>query len=800
MEILQFPSRPFAVPINRRNLTFPPAPPLHRAQGLSPFKRNRSKPGESNKRPHFQLADVANVELQPDGTLVQRASLEGSSDGSVRGAAPEGPEDAFPSARGDFSGITGRAGSGSGSESSGPHSGVAHSSSGAGAKARKPTLRDYAKKAVKSLETEIIKDQKRMGFVNEIYDASVRAGDETAEPFVSPIRRRRATDASGKDLATRRTEREALEKGAKVTAEPGSSSLEARADADAGHGTMSLTFRSGEGEELEPTNSDRSTRSFPTSIGSHDKLKAGAHDDEVEDVWLEAVRLLRLRTWIFMDDPNSSPMAHLTSMIIFALIMISSVTFCLETMSAYEDPQHKDAFWIIECLCIAAFTLEYGLKLLCCPDVKKFVVHPLNLVDLISILPFYLELAISSADGGSSRIFRAIRLVRVFRVIKLGSRSGKLNVVTRTMRESLDMLATMFFLLTLTVLVFATLVYFAERGEEYPTEGIFARKVDVVCTDLALSTHGSDITAEDGSLVNGCERVASPYKSIPDSFWWTMVTLMTVGYGDQVPITAAGRLVACLAMLTSVLLMALPISVIGSEFTQQWMDYKKQVAEISGRGRKAAPRFLEVCNHLKTHLQIVDEVMRKMRDMQMDIDERSLRVKQIVRLHEKEAQALQRKVLNLTHGEHAIGVLLREKQAKDRAQSNRRLRRELRELLDEREQLRKAAQTASLLISTKLPEIITKCLDNCMFIKETSERDYELVVAEIDELTFRAAEWHSARARFISTKSGVFGAAKPRAHREIKVAGISAPGSPKTPGRGRAEARGTPPKSVGPRL
>ena len=744
--------------------------------------------------------DVANVELHPDGTLAKRDSLEGSSDGSVRGAAPAGPEDASPSASGDLSEIVGRAGSGNGSDSSGFHQGAARSSSGAGSKARKPTLLDYAKKAVKSLETEIIKDQKRIGFVNEIYDASLRAGDETAEPFVSPLRRRHETDTNGKDLATLRAEREALETGAEGAAEPGPSSSEARAEADFGRDTRSLTFQIEEGEELRPANGDRSARPSRTSLDSQDKLKAGAHDDEVEDVWFEAMRLLRLRTWIFLDDPDSSRQAYLTSMMILALIVTSSVTFCLETMSTYEAPQHQDAFWIIECVCIAAFTLEYGLKLVCCPDVKKFVVQPLNLVDLISILPFYLELAISSADGGSSRIFRAIRLVRVFRVIKLGSRSGKLNVVTRTMRESLDMLATMFFLLTLTVLVFATLVYFAERGEEYPTEGIFARKVDVVCTDLALSTHGSDITAEDGSLVNGCERVASPYKSIPDSFWWTMVTLMTVGYGDQVPITAAGRLVACLAMLASVLLMALPISVIGSEFTQQWMDYKKQVAEISGRGRKAAPRFLEVCNHLKTHLQIVDEVMRKMRDMQMDIDERSLRVKQIVRLHEKEAQALQRKVLNLTHGEHAIGVLLREKQAKDRAQSNRRLRRELRELLDEREQLRKAAQTAALLISTKLPEIITKCLDNCMFIKETSDRDYELVIAEIDELTFRAAEWHSARARFISTKSGVFGAAKPRAHREIKVAGISAPGSPKTPGRGRAEARGTPPKSVGPRL
>lgn len=746
--------------------------------------------------------DVADVELHTDGTLVHRASLEGSNDGSVRGAAPAGPEDASPSASGHLSGIVGRAGSGSGSDSSGFHQGAARSSSGAGGKARKPTLLDYAKKAVKSLETEIIKDQKRIGFVNEIYDASVRADDETAEPFVSPLRRRHDTETAGKDLATLRAEREALETGAEADAEPGPSSSEKRAEADAGRDTRSLTFSIEEGKEFcgdRPANDDRSPRPSRTSMDSSDQFKAGAHDDEVEDVWLEGLRLLRLRTWIFLDDPDSSTLAFLTSTLILGLIVISSVTFCLETMSSFEGPQHRDAFWIIECICIAAFTIEYGLKLMCCPDVRKFVVQPMNLVDLISILPFYIELAISSADGGSSRILRTIRLVRVFRVIKLGSRSGKLQVVTRTMHESLDMLAMMFFLLTLTVLVFATLVYFAERGDEYVTDGIYARKVDVVCTDLALATYGDDITAEDGSLVNGCERVSSPYKSIPDSFWWTMVTLMTVGYGDQVPVTGAGRLVASLAMLASVLLMALPISVIGSEFTQQWMEYMKHAAEISGRGRKAAPRFLEVCNRLKTHLQVVDEIMRKMRDTQVDIDERSLRIKQIVRAHEKEAQTLRRKAL--TRGKHAVEALLRDKEANDRAGGDRRLQREVELLLIEREQLRKAAQTAELMVSMKLPASVLNCLDKCMFIKELSEDDYELIVAEIDELDFRAVEWHSKRSRFVKERGGSSGAAERRARKEdAKAAGAGAPGSPKTPGRGRDEARATPPESVGPRL
>ena len=168
--------------------------------------------------------------------------------------------------------------------------------------------------------------------------------------------------------------------------------------------------------------------------------------------------------WIFFDDPDSSRAAYITSIFILALILMSSVTFCLETMSAFETPEHVHNFFVIECLCIVAFTLEYLLKLLCCPNVRQFVLKPLNVVDLISILPFYIELLLMRGGAGGTRIFRTIRLVRVFRVIKLGSRSGKVQVVTRTMYESLDILVMMFFLLSITVLVFSTLIFFAERG------------------------------------------------------------------------------------------------------------------------------------------------------------------------------------------------------------------------------------------------------------------------------------------------------------------------------------------------
>jgi hypothetical protein len=308
-----------------------------------------------------------------------------------------------------------------------------------------------------------------------------------------------------------------------------------------------------------------------------------------------------------------------------------------------SDPSRVYIFFIIECVCIAAFTAEYVLKLLCAPKLVPFIISPLNLVDFISILPFYLEQAVSGGGLSSTRIFRTIRLVRVFRVLKLGGRFGKIQVVANSMAESVDMLAMMMFLLALTVVIFSTLIFFAERGVYYEDIDLWSRKTDISCDANALE--GTELLLADGkTLIEGCERTETPFKSIPDSFWWCIVTLMTVGYGDEMPITGEGKLVACCAMLASVLLLALPISVIGTEFTQQWMDYKKQVGGDSSK-RKLAPKFIELREQLKGHLTMLDETLRKMRDTQTEIDDRVMRVRQMLHQKVKEQQALKRKAL-----------------------------------------------------------------------------------------------------------------------------------------------------------
>ena len=295
------------------------------------------------------------------------------------------------------------------------------------------------------------------------------------------------------------------------------------------------------------------------------------------------------------------------------------------------------------------------------------------------------------------------------------------------MSESMDMLAMMMFLLALTVIIFSTLIYFTERGEYYTDLDLYSRKTDISCGASALE--GTELLNQDGSLVAGCERTESPFKSIPDSFWWCMVTLMTVGYGDEVPVTAEGKLVACVSMLASVLLLALPISVIGTEFTQQWMEYKNQ--EQGGQSKKRlAPKFMELRNQLKTHLRMLDETLRKMRETQTDIDDRMMRVRQMVHQKVKEQQALKRKAL--IKGKQAVAALLELRGADE--PEEKRLEVEVAELLEQQERLRELAQMAEMVQGEDFPHKVEGCIEKYVFMSELKEDDYEMITADIDDL------------------------------------------------------------------
>ncbi|RUS79609.1 hypothetical protein EGW08_012634 [Elysia chlorotica] len=263
------------------------------------------------------------------------------------------------------------------------------------------------------------------------------------------------------------------------------------------------------------------------------------------------------RVWLLFEYPESSAAARLCAIFSVVIILLSIVIFCLETLpqfkhyrisgkisgdnSSYlkevlieEDdiPKFNEPFFIIETCCIIWFTFELLVRFASCPEKLGFFRNIMNCIDIVAIIPYFITLGTVVADQSKSNnqamslaILRVIRLVRVFRIFKLSRHSKGLQILGQTLKASMRELGLLIFFLFIGVILFSSAVYFAEADAE--------------------QTH---------------------FKSIPDAFWWAVVTMTTVGYGDMMPIGVWGKLVGSLCAIAGVLTIALPVPVIVSNF------------------------------------------------------------------------------------------------------------------------------------------------------------------------------------------------------------------------------------------
>ena len=270
------------------------------------------------------------------------------------------------------------------------------------------------------------------------------------------------------------------------------------------------------------------------------------------------------RVWLLFEYPESSGLARMVAILSVTIILLSIVIFCLETMPEFKVYQEEAAlnnpFFIIETICVIWFTMELICRFSSSPCKWTFVRDLMNAFDFLAILPYFIEnfsrLVGSSNDNNktmSLAIIRVIRLVRVFRIFKLSRHSTGLQILGRTLRASMRELGLLIFFLGIGVVVFSSAVYFAE--------------VD------------SDV---------------SNFSSIPDAFWWAVVTMTTVGYGDILPRTFAGKLVGSLCAIAGVLTIALPVPVIVSNFNyfyhrEQDNDESDQYKHVSSEQNQNQP-------------------------------------------------------------------------------------------------------------------------------------------------------------------------------------------------------------------
>ena len=184
-----------------------------------------------------------------------------------------------------------------------------------------------------------------------------------------------------------------------------------------------------------------------------------------------------------------------------------------------------------------------------------------NLIDVVSIIPFYITLGEGGGSAGTSTSFlRVARLFRILRIVRLGDpKSPTLGILTATITKSAEALAYNVFFFILVIIVFGSIIFLIEQGKF------------MVVEDIASGW-------EDGKFIrtsiSGSQEI-SPFKSVAGGMYWAAVTLTTLGYGDLYPTSDAGRFIGSICAMCGILVLAIPVSVVGSIFTELYSATKK---------------------------------------------------------------------------------------------------------------------------------------------------------------------------------------------------------------------------------
>ncbi|PEN06085.1 potassium channel protein [Longimonas halophila] len=234
------------------------------------------------------------------------------------------------------------------------------------------------------------------------------------------------------------------------------------------------------------------------------------------------------------------------------LIVLSVLGVILESVGSLHET-YNTLFSTFEAIAVVIFTVEYAGRLWACTLIPRFqnpvtgrlrwAITPLALIDLISILPFYLPFL-----GADARFLRLFRLMRILRLAKLRRYMYTLRLFGRVWHSKRHEIIFTTALMLMMLLVSSSLMYYAERAYQPDTFG-----------------------------------------SIPQAMWWAVATLTTVGYGDVTPVSGLGRILAAVVAMIGIGLFALPTSILGSGFVEELEKDREIEDEIESELGESSP-------------------------------------------------------------------------------------------------------------------------------------------------------------------------------------------------------------------
>lgn len=226
-----------------------------------------------------------------------------------------------------------------------------------------------------------------------------------------------------------------------------------------------------------------------------------------------------------------SPKGRLFDQILIVCILVSVGSVMLDSVASIHE-RYGDYLYMLEWFFTLLFTVEYLVRLYISEKPARYARSFFGIVDIISILPTYLSLIVPGANYLLG--IRLLRALRIFRVFKLMAYMGEVRLLTSALYNARRKIMIFLYSVGVLMVVYGTFMYLIEG----PANG---------------------------------------FTSIPQSIYWAIVTITTVGYGDIVPQTPLGQALAAMAMLTGYAIIAIPTGIVTAELTSVGRDYKSRM-------------------------------------------------------------------------------------------------------------------------------------------------------------------------------------------------------------------------------
>jgi len=262
----------------------------------------------------------------------------------------------------------------------------------------------------------------------------------------------------------------------------------------------------------------------------------------------------RERLWriIFLSDTKAGQAFDVALLV---LIGASVLVVMLDSVESQRN-EHSSLFLALEWGFTIVFTIEYVVRLMVVRRRRRYALSFFGIVDLLSILPTYLAILFTGSQY--LMVIRILRLLRMFRVLKMARHFGQSNLLLNSLRSSWPKISVFLFFILILVSIEGTLMY----------------------------------------LVEGAHNPG--FSSIPQSIYWAIVTVTTVGYGDVAPLTVVGKVLSSMIMLSGFAIIAVPagtvITEIGREREMMRMDSRK-CGQCGWQGHDPGANFCKHCGN-----------------------------------------------------------------------------------------------------------------------------------------------------------------------------------------------------------